>query len=42
MELNLPSILTPDLGLLFWMLVAFLVVFGVLAKFGFPAILGLV
>ena len=42
MELNLPSILTPDLGLLFWMLVAFLVVFGVLAKFGFPAILGMV
>ena len=25
---NLPSILTPDLGLLFWMLLAFLVVFG--------------
>ena len=42
MELNLPSILTPDLGLLFWMLVAFLVVFNVLAKFGFPAILGMV
>lgn len=39
---NLPSILTPDLGLLFWMLVAFLVVFGVLAKFGFPAIVGMV
>ncbi len=38
MELNLPAILTPDLGLLFWMAVAFLVVFGVLAKFGFPAI----
>ena len=38
----MPSILTPDLGLLFWMLVAFLVVFGVLAKFGFPAILGMV
>ena len=35
---QLPSILTPDLGLLFWMLLAFLVVFGVLAKFGFPAI----
>ena len=35
---SLPSILTPDLGLLFWMLLAFLVVFGVLAKFGFPAI----
>lgn len=39
---QLPSILTPDLGLLFWMLVCFLVVFGVLAKFGFPAIVGMV
>ena len=39
---NLPSILTPDLGLLFWMLLAFLVVFGILAKFGFPAIIGMV
>lgn len=35
---NLPSILTPDFGLLFWMLVSFLVVFLLLAKFGFPAI----
>ena len=39
---QLPSILTPDLGLLFWMLIAFLVVFGVLAKFGFPAIVNMV
>lgn len=39
---NLPSILTPDLGLLFWMLLAFLVVFFVLAKFGFPAIIKMV
>ena len=39
---NLPSILTPDLGLLFWMLLAFLVVFFVVAKFGFPAISGMV
>ena len=39
---NLPSILTPDLGLLFWMLLAFLVVFFVVAKFGFPAIIDLV
>ena len=39
---NLPSILTPDLGLLFWMLLAFLVVFGVLVKFGFPAIINMV
>ena len=35
---KLPSILTPDIGLLFWMLLAFLVVLFVLAKFGFPAI----
>lgn len=39
---DLPSILTPDLGLLFWMLLAFLVVFGVLAIFGFPAITNMV
>ena len=39
---NLPSILTPDLGLLFWMLLAFLVVFVVLAIFGFPAIINMV
>ena len=39
---NLPSILTPDLGLLFWMLLAFLVVFFVVAKFGFPANIAMV
>ncbi|MBR1712145.1 MAG: F0F1 ATP synthase subunit B [Alloprevotella sp.] len=39
---NMPSILTPDFGLLFWMLVSFLVVFFLLAKYGFPAILGAV
>lgn len=39
---NLPSILTPDLGLLFWMLLAFLVVFFVLSKYGFPAIINMV
>ncbi|MFZ1236347.1 MAG: F0F1 ATP synthase subunit B [Prevotella sp.] len=39
---NLPSILTPDLGLLFWMLLAFLVVFIVLSKFGFPVIIQMV
>lgn len=39
---KLPAILTPDLGLLFWMLLAFLVVFFVLAKFGFPAIVNMV
>ena len=38
----MPSILTPDLGLLFWMLLAFLVVFFVLAKYGFPAIVNMV
>ena len=39
---TLPSILTPDPGLLLWMLAAFLVVFVVLAKIGFPAIIGMV
>ena len=39
---KLPSILTPDLGLLFWMLLVFLVVFLVLAKYGFPAIINMV
>lgn len=38
----MPSFLTPDFGLLFWMLIAFLVVFGLLAKYGFPAITGMV
>ena len=32
------SLLTPDSGLLFWMLISFGVVFFVLAKFGFPVI----
>lgn len=40
--MNLPAILTPDIGLLFWMLLAFLVVFFLLAKFGFPAIVNMV
>ena len=39
---KLPSILTLDFGLLFWMLLAFLVVFFVLARWGFPAIIGMV
>ena len=39
---KLPAILTPDLGLLFWMLLAFAVVFFVLAKYGFPAITNMV
>lgn len=34
----MPSFLTPDLGLLSWMFLAFVIVFGVLAKFGFPVI----
>ena len=34
----MPAILTPDLGLLFWMLLAFLVVFIVLGYFAFPVI----
>ena len=38
LSINLPSILTPDFGLLFWMLLAFLVVFFLVAKFGFPVI----
>ena len=41
-SLNLPSILTPDFGLLFWMLVAFIFLFIILAKFGFPVITGIV
>ena len=38
LSINLPSILTPDFGLLFWMLLAFLVVFFLVAKYGFPVI----
>lgn len=36
------SFLLPDAGLLFWMLVVFGIVFFILAKFGFPAIVGMV
>ncbi|HIZ86324.1 MAG TPA: F0F1 ATP synthase subunit B [Candidatus Coprenecus stercoravium] len=32
------GLLQPEPGLLIWMTIAFLIVFGVLAKFGFPAI----
>ena len=39
---NLPSILSPDLGLLFWMLLAFLIVFFLLKKFGFSIIVKMV
>ena len=36
--LGLPPLLTPDFGLLIWTLVAFLVVFFILKKFAWPAI----
>ena len=39
---NMPSILTPDFGLLIWMLLAFLVVFFLLKKYAFGAITGAV
>lgn len=32
------QLLLPEVGLLFWMLLSFLLVFGILAKFGFPVI----
>ena len=32
------SLLIPEIGLLFWMSISFLIVFGILAKFGFPII----
>lgn len=33
------SLLIPEVGLLFWMLLSFGIVFGILAKFGFPLII---
>jgi len=33
------SLLTPDLGIIFWMVISFAIVFGILAKFGFPVII---
>lgn len=36
------NLLLPDSGLLFWMTIIFLIVFFVLAKFGFPVITGMV
>lgn len=39
---QLPSILTPDLGLLFWMLGAFIVVYLVLARYAMPVIVSAV
>lgn len=35
------SLVTPDTGLLFWMVVIFGLVFFILAKFGFPVITGM-
>lgn len=36
------SLVTPDFGLLFWMVIIFGAVFFLLAKFGFPVITGMV
>lgn len=36
------SLITPDFGLLFWMTIVFLVVLGILWKFGFPTIIKMV
>ena len=36
------SLLTPDPGLLFWMLLCFLVVAFILGKWGWPAIVGMI
>lgn len=36
------SLVTPDFGLLFWMVLIFGIVFFLLAKFGFPVITGMV
>ena len=36
------NLITPDTGLLFWMVVIFGIVFFILAKWGFPAITGMV
>lgn len=36
------SLITPDFGLLFWMAIVFLVVLGILWKFGFPVIVNTV
>ena len=36
------SLITPDFGLLFWMAVVFLIVLGILWRFGFPVIVKMV
>ena len=33
------SLLTPDIGLLFWMILSFGIVFAILSKYGFPVII---
>lgn len=36
------SLITPDLGLLFWMTIVFLIVLGIVSKFGFKVIVKMV
>ena len=36
------ELLTPDFGTFFWMLVSFIIVLAILAKFGFPALVNMV
>jgi F-type H+-transporting ATPase subunit b len=36
------SLLTPDFGLIFWMLVCFLVLLFILGKYGWPVIIGMI
>ena len=36
------ELLTPDFGTFFWMLVSFIIVLAILAKFGFPAVVNMV
>ena len=36
------SLLNPDIGVFCWMLVSFIIVFFILAKFGFPALVNMV
>ena len=36
------DLMLPDSGLLFWMTIIFVIVFLILAKFGFPVITGMV
>lgn len=36
------ELLTPDFGTFFWMLVSFIIVFVILTKFGFPALVNMV